>query len=583
VRWLTVPAWMRTGTSFNQARAEVDVLGHANGGAYALAPGAVNQTKRREGIAVISAVTIAVSMILLIACSNLANLLLARAMVRSREIGVRLSLGASRARLVAQLLTESLLLATAGGVLGLVISQWLARFLLSVANAGPGLALDIRPDPRVVLYGMLLSLAAGLSFGLPPALAATRASVRSALDGDSGAAQGRGPRSLLVIIPLAASLMLLLGAGIQVRNVQQVYLNGPAFDASRLIGATLRLHMQGYDEARMRQFQDRLRERIAAMPGVASVAMGTSLPLANGFGWFRMAADQPVRGADLGADYNLISPSYFGTIGVKMVRGRNLTEADRESAPAVSLVNEELVRRYWPDGDALGKRIRLRGGGAWVEIVGVAPDLEDASQRFNSVRPTVYVPDAQGKLFAGPMRTPEAQFLIRTTGDAAAAKAAVRREVHGENPSLLMDVRTIEESLEAQVGQMKTVSLLLSALGGLALLMASVGIYAILAYAVSRRTREIGIRSALGATRGQILTLVMRRTTVLIAWGIAGGLAAAIALVRIFSHKMEKFGELDAVTCVSVSLLLGAVALLASWLPARKALRVDPAQALRWE
>ena len=576
-RWLTVEAWMRPGVALPQARAEVDVLAAAAGGTFVLTPGAINPQKRREILVVIYAITVAVSMILLIACSNLANLLLARAVMRSREIGVRLSLGASRARLVAQLLTESMLLAIAGGVLGLAVSNWLARVLLARANAGPGLAFDIRPDPRVVLYGLLLSLAAGLSFGLPPALAATRASVRNALQGDSAAAQKRGPRNLLVIVPLAVSLMLLLGAGVEVRNVQKMYFNGPAFDASHLIGAGFRLHMQGYDEARTIAFEERLRERMAAMPGVASLAMTTSMPLSNGYGWFRMEADR----MQLSADYSIVSPDYFATIGAAMMRGRGFTQEDRSGTAAVALVNEELVRRYWPGEDAIGRRIRLQGG-SWFEIVGIAPDLEDASQRFSSVRPTVYIPLAQGRLFRG-ATPPEPQLLIRTSGEPAALKAALRQEVHAADPSLLMDIDTIEEMLEARVGPLKTISMLLSALGGLALVMAAAGIYAILAHAVSCRTREIGIRSALGATHGEILLVVMRQTAVSIAWGIAGGLAAAVVLTRIFAHSMEKFGELDAVTCVAVSLLLAAVALAASWLPARKALRVDPAQALRWE
>jgi predicted permease len=428
---------------------------------------------------------------------------------------------------------------------------------------------------------VLLSLAAALSFGLPPALAATRASVRNALQGDAGT-EGRGPRNLLVTIPLSVSLMLLLGAGIEVRNVQRLYFHGPAFNTSHLVGAGFHLRQQGYDEPRMRQFQGRLRERIAGMPGVAEVAATTAMPLSNGFGWFRMAADRTSHGGELSADYSAISPGYFETIGARMVRGRGFTAADREGAAPVALVNEDLARRYWPGEEVLGKRIRMQGGVSWFEVVGVAPDLEDGDERFNSVRPTVYVPEAQGKLFAG-ARAAEPQLLIRVTGEAAAIKAAVRQEVRAADPSLLVEVRTIEEMVEARVGPLKTISMLLSALGGLALLMASVGIYAILAYAVSRRTREIGIRCALGATRRQILALVMRRTTAMIAWGIGGGLVAALAMVRIFAHSMAKFGELDLLTCAAVSLVLGVVALAASWLPARKALRVDPAQALRWE
>jgi hypothetical protein len=271
-----------------------------------------------------------------------------------------------------------------------------------------------------------------------------------------------------------------------------------------------------------------------------------------------------------------------------MVRGRGFTADDREGGSPVALVNQEFARRNWPDQEPLGKRIRLTAAGAtYFEVVGVAPDLQDASSPYNSVRPMVYVPHTQGTLFFKGMRMdpPPYQllFLARTGGEPAALKAAIRQEARAMDSSLRVDVQTVEESLEARMGPVKTISMLLSALGGLALLMASVGIYAILAYAVSQRTREIGIRTALGAQRREILTLVMQRTVLLIVWGIGIGLFGALALTRIFARNFAKVGELDAATCVTVSLLLAAVAMAASYLPARKALRVDPVQALRCE
>jgi len=449
-------------------------------------------------------------------------------------------------------------------------------------------------DPRVALYGIALSIATGLSFGLAPALAATRTDLAQALHTEnmSGTQRDRrlwAARNLLAIVPLTVSLMLLLGAGVALRNVQKTYLSAPSFDASRLIGVSLRLNMQGYDEAHTRQFQDDLRARIAATPGVASVAMATAMPLSNGVGWlpFTVEGTSSSRFSALHTDYNVVTPEFFATIGVAMDRGRGFTAADREGSEPVVLVNEELARTYWPGEESNGKRIRIASSATFFNIVGVAPDMEDATQSFSTVRPTVYVPYTQGKLFLGGLRAgPPAyqmQFVVRTSGERAGVKTALHQEAFSADPKLRVSIQTIQEALEERVGPMRTISMLLSGLGALALLMAAVGIYAILAYTVSQRTREIGIRAALGAQPYEIIAEIMRRTTNLIACGIAGGLFFAFVLTKIFARDMAKFGELDGATCLAVSLILASVAMLASYLPARKALRVDPASALRCE
>jgi len=441
-----------------------------------------------------------------------------------------------------------------------------------------------------VLYAVVLSMATGLSFGLAPALAATRTEVSRALHaqglGGTARSQSRG-RSALVIVPLAMSLMLLLGAGVAVRRVERSYAEGPQFEASRLIAASLRLNMQGYDQARTLELQDNLRQRIASMPGVASVALTTAMPLSNGVGWFPVSVEGGAA-SEVSADYDVIAPGYFETVGTRVVRGRAFTAEDREGAPGVVMVNQDFARRYWPDSEPIGKRIRLtRSASGYFEVAGVAPDLQDANSPYNSVRPTIYVALAQAtQFFKGMKMDPppyQVQLLARTSGDPAALKAAIRQDVHATDASLRVTVQTVEEAFEERLGPVKTISMLLSALSGLALLMASVGIYGILAYAVSQRTREIGIRTALGAQRREIVALVMQRSMRLITWGVGIGLVGAVVLTRVFARKFAKFGELDAVTCVAVSMLLGAVAMLASYLPARKALRVDPVQALRCE
>jgi len=608
--WLMLDARLRPGIPIRQAEAELEVLATAvrqeqpaiageSGGAIKvmLTPGGVNPIKAKSLLAIVITTVIAVSMILLIACSNLANLLLARAMVRQREIGVRLSLGAGRGRLIAQLLTESMLLALAGGALGLVFSRWLANTLMVLTSA-PGFDFEFKMEPAVVLYAIVLSIATGLSFGLAPAMAATRTSLAQAMHGEgpAGTAGSRSrriwsARNALVIVPLAVSLMLLLGAGIAVRRAQRSYMEGPQFDASRLIAASFRLNMQGYDQSRTVRFQEEFRQRIAAMPGVSSVALATTMPLSNGLGWLPLIVEgkkPEVREQLPHADYNVISPGYFQTVGARTVSGRDFDAADREGGSPVVMVNQDFVRRYWPNENAIGKRIRLKSSaGSYFQVIGVAPDLQDVNSPDNSVRPMVYVPYAQSTaFFSGVKIDPppyQVSFLTRTVSDPPAVKNLIRQQAHAMDGSLRTNIQTVQESIEARLGPLRTISMLLSALGGLALLMASVGIYAILAYAVSQRTREIGIRAALGARRGEIVALLMRRTAVLIAWGIGLGLAGAIVLTRVFARAMAEVGELDAATCVAVSLFLAAVALLASYLPARKALRVDPAQALRWE
>jgi predicted permease len=608
MRWLNVGARLRPGVTARQAQAEIDVLSKAvrqsrpanpsSGRMVVSEYGLRDPRKRNSFFAVVLAVMTTVSMILLIACSNLANLLLARAVVRRREIGVRLSLGASRARLISQLLTESLLLAVAGGALGLLFSHWLSRLLVVLmAPVFQWRGFELHSDYRVVLYGLGLSLAAGFSFGLAPAVAATRADLSRALhaEGLIGASHSPtrriwSPRNLLVVVPLAVSLMLLMGAALTVRYVQHIYLREGGFDGSRLVGIQFTLDLQGYDEARRRQFQEDLRERLSATPGVASVALagGWRLPFVttSQMGISPMTTEgstgQPSRVA-----YNIVSASYFATVGAPVARGRAFTDADRQGSPPVAIVSQSLARSFWPDQEPLGKRVRLARGGGFFEVIGVAPDLPDATEvdPLRAVFPTVYVPYGQGKLFLGATHTEapldEMQFLVRTTGEPSKMKAVFRQEIVAIDPSLRVVMQTLEEAMASSVQPMRTLSLLLSALGGLALVMASVGIYAILAYAVSQRRREIGIRAALGAQRGEILSLVMQRTAVLIGWGIGLGSTGAIALNRVLANQLPNLGRLDALTCASAVVPLAIVAAFASYMPARKALRVDPVQALR--
>jgi putative ABC transport system permease protein len=616
-RWLMVSARIRPGVSISKAQAEGDVLGssfaeNAHPGTapsaddrVLLSAGGVDRNQQRLLTAAKVAVNLIVAMILFIACSNLANLLLARAVVRRREIGVRLSMGASRARLICQLLTESLLLSIAGGAVGLALSYGLVKSL----SAQPSLArlfsgVEPHLDHRALLYALLLSVATGFAFGLGPALAATKTNLARALhaEGLSGTPSAPSqkiwaPRNLLVVAPLAVSLMLLIGAAALVRTLQGASFN-PKFDASRVIGMSFRLKAQGYDESKSSQFQENLRERMSTMPGVVSVALASAfpIPVLPPFGGCSLETDGPVISPGGHFECDAVSAGYFETLGIPIVRGRAFSPSDREGSDPVAIVNQQLARTYWPGQEPIGKRMRSADSDTYFHIVGVAADLQDPGKQ-NQFRllPTAYVPTSQGRLLFASQKNgirgdrvssyqaSDMQFLVRTNRDPASVKTTLRQAVRVIDPSVWVDIQTIEERLEPLTGPQSVIALFLSGFGALALLMACAGIYAILAYAVSQRTREIGIRIALGAQRREILSMVMRRTLVLIAWGIGAGLAGALGLSRILAASVRGVLGLDAITCISVALLLGAASLLASYLPSRKALRVDPVQALRCE
>jgi predicted permease len=597
-RWLSVDALLSPGVTVRRAQADVDVLASALHSGEQTAEGVVvssggpNPDKRRAGYAMALGVLVAVSMILLVACSNLANLLLARAVVRRGEIAVRLALGASRARLIWQLLTENMLLAIMGGALGLIFSAWLAQYLIAL-TVPPNSGVQVRFDSVIVLYGLGLALATGISFGLGPAVASTRAaSLPSQELRQATSNRFRGawsPRNALVIVPLAVSLMLLIGAALTLRAIQRTNFGGPAFDTSRLVTMSFPLSVQGYDEPRTRQFQEDLLDRVSGMPGITSAALAANIPFANGLGSFPLitAGATTPQSSDLSVDYNVVSPRFFETLGVAVIRGRGFNDVDGKSSMPVAMVNETLARRLWPGEEPLQKSIRFATGTDFFEVIGVAPDLEDARAPLNAVRPTVYVPYGQEKrLLSGVQTNPPAyqmRLLVRTNGEPTAAETSLRQQALVGDQSLRVNLQTLDEMLANARGPFTTISVLLSVLGALALLMATVGIYATVAYGLSQRTREIGIRMALGAERRDILKLVMMRTAMLIASGIAAGLLGALALQRIMASTVAWLGGLDTVTWVSPAVLLAVVAMLATYFPARRALQVDPMMAIRCE
>jgi predicted permease len=419
-KWLMASARLRRGVSMTQAQAETYVLGagfDGNGN-----PGTAQSTEDRVMVspgggdlqtalmagAAKTVINVIVAMILMIACSNLANLLLARAAIRQREIGVRLSLGASRSRLVCQLLTESLLLSMGGGAVGLVFSVWLIRAIswLSPALVNLPSGAEVHLGQGALLYALVLSLATGFAFGLGPALAATKTNVARALhaDGLSGTPSTPShkmwsPRNLLVVAPLSVSLMLLIGATGLARALQNARTE-PKFDASRVIGVTFRLKAQGYDESKSLQFQNTLRQRITTIPGVVSVALASGFPLPwlPPFGRCALSID----GSEISAGAavcHAVSAGYFETLALPIVRGRAFSPSDRAGSEPAAIVNQELARTYWPGQEPIGKRIR--GGDTFFEVVGVAANVQDAHGHFSFLLlPTIYVPAAQGNLLS---------------------------------------------------------------------------------------------------------------------------------------------------------------------------------------
>jgi predicted permease len=534
-----------------------------------------------------------VALVLLIACANVANLLLARARTRRKEIAIRMAIGAGRGRLVRQLLTESLLLAALGGGLGLWLAGPIGKLLASFTPpVGRGfstpLSLEGGLDARVLVFTICLSLLAGIIFGLAPALRASRTGLVAALK--DGAGDGPGlrrfnPRKLLVVAQVALSFLVLIGAGLCVRSLQRLQAIDAGFDPDRTLVMSLNLGLSGYDEARGQIFYQQLVGRVTGLPGVESASLAQLTPLSDDLLTRSTAIEgyQPQPGEKMESFfYNVVAPRYFETLRTPMVSGRDFTPQDRAGAPQVVIINETLARRYFPDGDALGKRLifgAYRGAPIplqHLEIVGVVKDSKymDLTEQ---PRRMMFLPLAQSY-------RPEMRLHVRAAQDPAAMIAAVRREAQKLDANLpVYNIKTLEEQKDRSLYTARMAATLLSVFGGLALLLASVGLYGVMAYVVGQRRREIGVRLALGARRRDIFGLVIKEGMATVAAGVALGLAGAIAGTRLLSAFLYGVETTDAATFIGVALLLAAVALLANYLPARRAAQTDPMKALRAE
>jgi putative ABC transport system permease protein len=525
----------------------------------------------------------AVGFVLLIACANVANLLLARAAARRREMAIRTALGASRATLVRQLLTESVLLALVGGALGLVVAYVATDLLVALSPSNIPRLDTVGIDARVLGVTFLISLLTGLLFGLVPALQASKAELSETLK-DSGKTQGAGTAGnrvlgLLVVSEVALALVLLVGAGLMIRSFVSLQNVDPGFNAKNVLTTWLYLPPTKYDEdAKMVSFHDQLMERVKNLPGVKSVSTVSDLPLGGTgmtMGFQVEGATESAPGQKPEANYRVIAPSYFEVMGISMMKGRPFTEADQPKSPGVVVINQVLAQRYWPGQDAVGKRLSFAGsGGPWLTVVGVVADVK---HRQLDAKPEVeaYVPYKQSPW-------PLIILTVRTENDPLALAGAVRRTVREIDPDQpVFGIKTMESHLSDSVAARRLAMTLLGGLAGLALLLSTVGIYGVISYYVTQRTQEIGIRMALGAQQSDVLRLIVGRGIRMALVGVGVGLLASFALTRVMTSILYGVGATDPFTFIAVPSLLVAVALLASFLPARRATRLDPLNALR--
>jgi putative ABC transport system permease protein len=526
----------------------------------------------------------AVIAVLLISCANVANLLLARATVRGHEIAVRAALGAGRARIIRQLLTESLLIALIGGVFGAVLAVWGTKALLALAPSDLPRLTAVQVDLRILLISLGASLVCGVIFGLVPALTASKTDLVSSLKEsertDSGTRQWL--RRTFVVAEVALALVLLISAGLLVRSFGKLLDVRPGFDPHNVL--TLRVQLPGaqYDKAtKVANFYDQVLTGVSGLPGVQHVGAAYQTPFTPGadnstfFIRGRQAApgDPPPH-----ADYAFVSADYFQTIGQPIVQGRGFQQSDMRAgnyfAPnSVAIVDEELARRFWPNGDALGGGISWGREGPWATIVGIAKtaQIKDLAEQSKG---TFYLP----------AYVPMSTLVVRTAGDPKPLAGAIRDQVLAVDPNQpVFDVKTMEERVALTLETRRFAVVLLGIFGGLALLLAAIGLYGVLAFAVSQRTREIGIHMALGARTRDVLLMVIRQGMALVVIGVVLGVAGAYAVTRTMRSLLFEVGTTDPLTFVLVSVLLAVVGFVACYLPARRATKVDPLVALRYE
>jgi len=534
----------------------------------------------------------AVGFVLLIACANVANLLLARAASRIKEVAIRSALGATRRDLVRQLLAESVLLAVVGGALGLGLA-WLAmRGVVALKPANVPRIADLRVDGFVALFTLGVSVATGLLFGLAPAVQTSRTNLQETLKeggrSSSSDRSGHTLRRVLVVAEVALALTLLTGAGLLIKSLTRLQGVDPGFDPSNLLTFTVSVPNARYrsDTARIQYF-DRVIEEVRAVPGVTAVGITSTMPFSGNWstGSFTVEGYQPPPGKPAPwGDQRVVSPGFFTALRVPLLKGRVFTERDDARGPAVAVVDEEMVRRYWANTDPIGKRITFDDPERdsvvrWITVVGVVGHTKheglDAENRVQ-----LYHPYRRGGPFGGNAMS----FAVRTVGDPNRALPAIRSAVHAVDRDVpLAAVSTMEANIANSMGQRRFAMLLLGLFAAMAVVLASIGIYGVMSYSVTQRSHEIGVRMALGAARRNVLSMVMRQGLLLVGAGVVIGMAGAFGLTRLIASQLYAVRPSDPATFTLVALVLVAVAALATLIPAMRATRVDPVVALRDE
>ena len=600
--FLNVVARLKPGVSIDRAQADMNTIAQRmsieHSSTYRTGYGASVIAMRDDIVGEVRPTLLillgAVGFVLLIACANVANLLLARGVARQKEVAVRTALGATRVRLIRQLLTESTILAIIAGGLGLLLALWGVEFLVSLSPASIPRLNEISLDARVVAVTMSVSLLTGLLFGLAPAMQFSKPDLNETLkDVGRNSTDGRQRqrlRGLLVISELALSVVLLIGAGLMIRSFIRVQVADPGFNAENLLTMRLSLPRSKYPDfnRQTRFFQD-LIERIQAQPGVQSTATINVLPLSGSTAdrSFKIEGRNVIQG-EPGPDEELrfISPGYFSTMGIPLLRGRAFTQRDNSESPRVAIVNQALADRYW-SRDAIGKRIAYSGLGEgkpnWCEIIGVAGNVKHLGPDIPA-KPEVYLPFLQ-PLFSTATSTIGPMYLVtRTATQPEALTGAVRGAIESvDSNQPVSNVRTMAQRISTALAQRRFNMLLLGIFAGVALLLASIGIYGVMSFAVTQRTRELGIRMALGASASDVLRLVLGQGLALTLIGVAGGLAASFVLTSLINSLLYEVSATDSLTFAAVSVILIIVSTGACFVPAVRAMKVDPMVALKHE
>jgi predicted permease len=524
----------------------------------------------------------AVGIVLLIACVNVANLLLARASARQREVGIRRALGAGRSRIVRQLLTESVVLGLIGGTVGLLLAFFSVPLLVSGMSADIPRVEEIGVDGSILSFTLALGLLTGLIFGAIPAIRSSRAGVQGSLRMDnrgSSASFGRAA-SLLVVAEIAVAVLLVISAGLLIRSFAELLRVDPGFRSERIITARITPPETRYaDAARTRLFYGELLTRVGALPGVQAVEATSHLPLVGGPGGFAFEVEGKPYVQGTGAPTTAertVTPGYLQTMGISLLRGRALADTDREHSLNVAVINETMAREHWPGQDPVGKRLKRVWNNEWITVVGLVGDVK-YDGLASEIEPEIYRPFLQT-----PAR--DMSLVVRAASDPMMLAGSLHEAVASLDRTVpVSEIRTLDQLLASSVATSRFTTLLLAAFATVALTLAAIGIYGVLSYAVSRRAREIGVRMALGARGVDVLRMVLGHAAWLAGAGMVGGVAAALATTHVLEGLLFGVTRTDTATFVVVPILLAGVALLAACVPAIRAIRVDPAIALRLE